>query len=156
MKKSRTRNRNSVLRVPHGRAEVFDKALTQQQFRDECDINRIVKNATRGIAPRFQARGVPQYGDFSQVPDLMGAYELVQRAEAAFMNLPAELRLELDNDPANINQLTQEQVIRFKLGKEAPPSQLPPPAPGQGATGGTEPPEAPQAPSAPAPKGGKG
>lgn len=131
MKNPTIRNRFHHARRYVQLADAPEKALTQQQFKDECDMNRIVQNAQRGIAPRHLARGTPQYGDFSRVPDLADAYNTIQRAESAFMNLPAELRLELGNDPANIGRITPEQIKRHHLGREArkpqtssqPPSQ---------------------------------
>lgn len=126
------RNRNSHARVVVQLAIPPEDSLTQQQFKDECDINRIVQNAQRGIAPKYLARGTPQYGDFSNVPDLPQAYEKIRKAEEAFMNLPAQLRLELNNDPAQINRLTDEQIKRYKLDKDSartnPPSQPPQPS----------------------------
>ena len=132
------RNRNDRMKVTVELAEdVPEKSLTQQQFKDECDMNRIVQNAARGIAPRFMQRGVPQFGDFSEVPSLTDAYDVISRAEEAFMNLPAQLRLELGNDPARINEITKDQIERFKLGKALPPSSQPSeasPAAGQAAS----------------------
>lgn len=121
------RDRNSRLRVRVTHFDYPETAETQQQFADECDMNKIVDRANRGIAPRYQAQGVPQYGDFSNVPDLPTAYAQIQRAEEAFMRLPAQLRLELGNDPARISQLTQDQIKRFGLGKPTTPSQPTPP-----------------------------
>lgn len=136
----------SVVRGRFDRKRVFtrdnsddESPKTQQQFKEECDMNRIVKNAERGIAPRFLARGVPQFGDFSNVPNLMEAHNIMQRAQEAFMNLPAALRLELGNDPTRINELTREQAERFKLTKPTPPPPADPAPPVQGGTAGTEP-----------------
>lgn len=120
--KKRNHAGNIAYRVYHQEpTELPDSLRTQQQFRDECDINRIVKNAERGIPPRFLARGTPQFGDFSNTPSIEEAYDTIQRAHSAFMNLPSQLRLELDNDPANINRLTQDQAERYKLLRELPP-----------------------------------
>lgn len=88
---------------------------TQQQFKDECDMNLIVANAKRGIPPRFLNPSVPQFGDFSDVPDLATAFNLIQEAYEAFLNLPAALRAELGNDPARINELTHDQAVRYNL-----------------------------------------
>lgn len=106
-------------------AEPPQDSLTQQQFKDECDMNRIVKNAMRGVTPRFMRTDQPQYGDFADVPDLHRSFELIQAAEQAFSALPAELRLELNNDPRNITQITLAQSEKYKLGK--PPADLPEP-----------------------------
>jgi len=118
------RDRFHRMRVTNSHFPTPEGAVTQQQFKDECDMNRIVKNAARGIAPSRFARGVANYGDFSEIPDVCEAYSIVQRAQEAFNTLPAELRLELNNDPTNVNKLTREQLERYKLLKQAPaPSQ---------------------------------
>lgn len=118
------RNRNHRMRVVPEVHLIDDNLLTQQQFRDECDMNSIVARANRGIAPSRVNRGTPQYGDFSNVPDIAASYNIVKNAEAAFMKLPAQLRLELDNNPANVNQITKDQLQRYKLLKEdSTPSQ---------------------------------
>lgn len=115
-------------------------ALTQQQFKDECDMNRIVRNAQRGIPPRYLAQGVPQYGDFDVNVDLTAAYNTVARAEEAFSSLPSALRAELGNDPMRFTEITEEQARRFKLIRETPQEIPVPDSAGQAVSGGTEPP----------------
>jgi len=136
------RNRFTRVRRTNQITEIDPALATQQQFKDECDMNRIVKNAARGLAPRF-AQGTPHFADFTEVPDLMGYYQVIERAEIAFMSLPSGLRRELNNDPSRINTLTKDQIVRYKLGKVVPgptPSLEEPPLPaGQGGTAGTEP-----------------
>jgi len=136
------RNRNDRMRVVSILPDAPEKSLTQQQFKDECDINRIVKNAMRGIAPKYTNRGIPRYTDTSNLPDIAEAYNIIRRAEDAFMTLPAQLRLELKNDPANIDRITKDQLQRYKLAREdsTPQPAVPAaPAAGQAATAGTEP-----------------
>lgn len=127
------RNRNHRMRTPHRESEVPEKLRTQQQFKDELDVNNIVAKSNRGIAPSFTNRAVARYMDTSNTPDIAEAFNIIQEAQEAFLQLPAALRLELDNDPVNITQLTQDQARRFKLLKEPPtPSQPSPTPPGAG------------------------
>lgn len=74
-----------------------DPSLAQQQFREDSDINTIVKrfNLT-GELP--QGVSAPQYGDFEQVVDYHSALNLVIAADAAFMALPAHVRARFDNN----------------------------------------------------------
>lgn len=117
-------------------------SLTQQQFKDECDINRIVAQAQRGIAPSFMARGVAQYLDTTKMPpDLQSAYEVIEQAHDAFMSLPAALRRELDDDPRNLEHITREQIDKYRLGRDEDPESE--------AEGAPLASPAPQAPSAP-------
>lgn len=109
-------------RVSARTVETPPNVRTQQQFKDECDINVIVKHAMRGVPPRFMARGTPQYGDFSELPESLDqAYALIDRAQEAFMALPAELRRELDNDPRGLERITLEQAQKYGLTKAPPP-----------------------------------
>lgn len=116
----KVRNRWDRLRITDPQYDTPENSATQQQFKEECDMNRIVENAKRGIPPKFTNRGQPHYGDFSEVPDLTTAYNQIARAEEAFQSLPAQLRLELGNDPRNINKLSVDQIERYKLGKRLP------------------------------------
>ena len=74
-----------------------DPSLAQQQFRDESDINTIVKrfNLTGELPTGVR---VPQYGDFSAVVDYHSALNLVIAADEAFMKMPASVRAKFDND----------------------------------------------------------
>lgn len=96
--------------------------LTQQQFKKECDLNEIVARARKGIAPVFNPRTQPVYGDFTNVPDLCEAMNRVISAREAFMTLPSGLRAELDNDFTRIDDLTEDQIKRYKLGRDLPTS----------------------------------
>lgn len=74
-----------------------DPSLAQQQFREDSDINTIVK--------RFNLSGelpsgvsAPQYGDFTAVTDYHTALNAVIAADNAFMAMPAHVRAKFDND----------------------------------------------------------
>jgi len=77
--------------------------LCQQQYAESADINVLVarfgldKNAVPPMAqdPRF-------YGDFSDVPDLRTALDLVNDAKNKFMDLPPKLRARFNNEPAQL------------------------------------------------------
>jgi phage internal scaffolding protein len=78
-----------------------DASLTQQHFKDECDINNILRqfNVT-GLLP--EATLTPRYGDFTGISDYHSALNQVIAAEDEFMRLPAELRARFENDPAQL------------------------------------------------------
>lgn len=155
MNKHGVRSKFDRLRVPANLPSPTAEAVTQQQFVAECDMNRIVLNAMRGVPSRFaRDPASAKYGDFSGVPDMTQALNKINTAKEAFMTLPARLRLELDNDFRNIDKLTAEQIEHYKLGKAPPeaaepivlPSETPPakakpkpPKAGQAASAGTEP-----------------
>lgn len=79
-------------------------SLTQQQFKDECDINKIVANYVRtGEIPLSALnKRAAMYADVSAVGDLMDALETVQAAREGFATLPAKVRDRFANDPAQL------------------------------------------------------
>ena len=80
------------------------ESRTKQAFKNEVDINQIVKRFTKGkgIDPD-SLQGFPleekNFGDFSDVPDLRTLYERMHNAEEKFSLLPSKVRLKFDNDP---------------------------------------------------------
>lgn len=74
-----------------------DPSLAQQQFREESDINTIVKrfNLTGDLPSGVSA---PVYGDFLAVTDYHTALNAVIAADGAFMALPAHIRARFNND----------------------------------------------------------
>lgn len=91
-----------------------EESLVQQQFADEVDINTIIRRFGLGGAPAY-APGV--YGDFTGVTDYWSAREAVERAEAGFMQLPAEARDKFDNDAGKFlmyaESVTEDDMIEF-------------------------------------------
>ena len=78
-----------------------EPTLTQQQFKEQCDINNIIKNYTQtGELPLSQKVG--QFLDVSHVQDYQTALNTVIEAQSAFDNLPSKIRSRFENDP---NQL---------------------------------------------------
>ena len=86
-----------------------EPSLTVQSEANSCDINLIVERARRGIMP-ITNPAIPQFGDFSDVPDYQTAFERVQAAQAAFDSLPAAVRRRFDNDPALLLEFSQRRT----------------------------------------------
>lgn len=75
---------------------------TQRQFADMCDINKIMESYNCGESITHLNRKVGRYGDFSNIPNYQSALETVQRAQEAFMALPAKTRNRFQNDPQEL------------------------------------------------------
>jgi len=121
-------------------------SMTKQSFKDECDINNIVKRfeATGIIDHINQAHAKGLYTDLPEALDLQTGLNMIAQAEAAFMALPAAARSEFDNDPVkfveafhNPTEAQQERFIALGLAKDTRPPKAP---------------EAPPVPPVPAPK----
>lgn len=76
-----------------------DPGKTQQEFRDEVDINRIMRRVIGGgeFPPELR---VGSFGDFSEVPDFRSSLDLIRHAEEQFQALPALVRDRFQNDAA--------------------------------------------------------
>lgn len=77
-------------------------SLTQQQFREENDINTMMRrfNVT-GAIPAMGLKE-PMYGDFTGIEDFETAVEKVEKARQDFLRLPPELRERFGNDPGEL------------------------------------------------------
>lgn len=104
-----------------------DDSVVQQQFKDECDINVIVKRfGLTGELPN--GIDMPVSGDFTGVTDFHTALTLVRQAQESFQELPAEIRERFNNEPAKViafldNAQNRDEAIR--LGMIAKPVEKP-------------------------------
>lgn len=91
------------------------EGITKSEFAEEANINNIIDKYQRtGMLPA--ARSMPQFGDFSNVPDYQTALESVRSAEEAFYALPADVRAECDNDPGVfVDRVRDEPEFRRML-----------------------------------------
>lgn len=98
-----------------GSTFVFSKpSLAKQSFRDECDINTILRqfNVT-GQLPVGSVQ--PQYGDFSGITDYQSALNAVMAAQDSFLQLPAKVRARFDNDPALFVEFASDEANRDEM-----------------------------------------
>lgn len=106
-----------------------DPSLTDQTFKDECDINTIVDRfGISGTLPLVVRP--PTYGDYTGVFDFQTAMNAVRSAEESFMELPAKVRARFHNDPQELLQFVSEEENRaeaIKLGliPKAKPGEAP-------------------------------
>jgi phage internal scaffolding protein len=95
-----------------------EPTLAQQNFKDECDINYIVRQF--GLTGELPGNTLsPQYGDFTGVLDYHSAVNAVLAAQDDFMALPAQMRSRFNNDPAQLIDflsLEENREEAIKLG----------------------------------------
>jgi phage internal scaffolding protein len=106
--------------------ETTGESLTQQHFAQEADIKTIIKKHDRTGIISHVARGVAQYGDFTEVNEYRESLDLVNNAQASFAQLPSQIRAMFDNDAGAFfefatNPENEEKMVELGL-KEAPPS----------------------------------
>ena len=87
---------------------------TKQSFRDECDINNILRkfNVT-GQLPIGSVQ--PEYGDFSGVTDYQSALNAVMAAQDSFLQLPAKVRSKFNNDPALFVDFASDEANKDEM-----------------------------------------
>jgi len=91
----------------------------QQHHKDECDINVILERFGKtGQMPVNAISGT--YGDFSGVHDYHTALNTLIAAESEFGSLPANIRKQFANEPANLIEFlndpkNKDQAIELGL-----------------------------------------
>ena len=91
------------------------ESLTQQHFKEECDVINIIKRHDRnGIIEHVQ-RGQARYGDFSEVADYREALDLVRDAQDEFMTIPSDIRKKFDNDPGKFYEFVSNPDNKEEL-----------------------------------------
>ena len=76
----------------------LDSSLTQQQFKEEADINTIVDRFLKtGHLP--DSVSMPQYVDYEGVFDFQSAMNVVRAADENFMRMDAKVRARFNNSP---------------------------------------------------------
>ena len=96
-----------------------DESLTQQQFKDEADINTIVNRFMKsGVLPT--PVNMPQYIDYEGVFDFQTAMNTVRQADENFMRMDAKVRARFNNSPQEFleffgNPENIDEAIRLGL-----------------------------------------
>jgi len=110
---------------------------THQEFKDECDINNILKRyQATGVMPQpWKSPPVPSWGDFASAPDYFEAQQLLLEARQAFMSLPSKVRTRFNNNPGNLlafvqdpKNLDEARALGLANPAAPPPAQATPPA----------------------------
>lgn len=109
--------------------------LTQQQFKEEADINTIIE--------RFGINGemptdirMPTFEDFTNIHDFQGAMNAIALARESFDTLPANVRARFNNEPSEFvafcddpNNRAEAEKIGLVRPKPAAPIPEPPKEP---------------------------
>ena len=101
-----------------------EDAVTQQCFKDECDINILLaKFAVTGHLPENVR--VPQYVDFEEAFDFHSSMNVIRAAEEAFNAMPAEVRDRFQNDPGRFLEFANdasnyEEALKMGLAIKRP------------------------------------
>lgn len=122
-----------IERVPTG--VVCGPSMTKQSFKEETDINYIVRKYQKTGMLSFVSDIAPQFMEVDSL-EYQDALNLVIQAQNAFDQMPSNLRKRFENDPAKFLQFTEDQnnlEEMYDLGlatrpvlEEAKPDNTPP------------------------------
>lgn len=79
-----------------------DPSLTKQAFKDECDINRIMKKWLKTGVLTHVSTAAQTFRDVSQGSDYQDLMFKVIEVEDAFSSLPSDVRKKFRNDPVEL------------------------------------------------------
>lgn len=85
------------------------ESRTKQSFRDETDINAIMKKYEKNAIVEHVNRFDGQYGDFLGAVDYHEAMNIVASANSMFETLPATVRARFDNDPSAFLSFVEDE-----------------------------------------------
>lgn len=100
---------------------VVGETMTKQSFKDECDINNILRKYEKtGLISHLSAyRG--RYEELPSNIDYQESLHAIMEADQAFASLPSRLRSRFDNDPALflefVGSATAEQLVEVGLAE---------------------------------------
>lgn len=91
-------------------------SMTQQQYREECDINRIMDRYLRTgvLSDPLENRGTPKYGDYAELGDYMDHMNKVVEANEMFESLPASIRKRFNNNPGELIEFVMDDKNRVE------------------------------------------
>lgn len=111
-------------------SDFYPDGRTKQAFKDQTDINKILKKAQRLGSLSHLVKHGAHYGDYSDVPSLLEAHERIRAGQRVFEDLPSEVKREFNNDQfkffAFVNDPANADRLRTVLpALAAPGAQLP-------------------------------
>lgn len=129
------------IRVP---TPIHGTSRAKQAFKQECDINNILKRYEKTGLVTHLARHGGRYEELPSDVDFQTALNTLMKAEEAFASLPAKIRRRFDNDPAAFlafvqDPRNQDEMIELGLAtrRPDPPAEQAPAEPaGAAASGG--------------------
>lgn len=93
---------------------------TKQAFKDQTDINKLLARAARGDTISHLAKHGAVYGDFSDIDDLMTAQARLAKGVEIFQALPAEIKREFNQSPAEFFNFVNNPENEEKLPEVLP------------------------------------
>lgn len=107
------------------------ESKVQEQFADACQTDTIIRKYNMmGVNP-FIASGSSQYLDTTLIPDFVCAQNAQVKVKEFFDGLPADIRLEFNNDPMQFAEVVSDPKNADYLREIGVLAPLPPKAEGE-------------------------
>lgn len=96
-----------MVRVREKRKFFSKPSLTRQEFKDECDIQTLIRRFGRtqegldALLDVQRSTERAQFGDVSAIPSYQAVNNMLIDSKASFMRLPHEVRARFNNDPVS-------------------------------------------------------
>jgi hypothetical protein len=105
--------------------ETTGESMTQQHFKEESEINNIIKKHDKNGIIESVARGNARYGDFSLVQDYKSSLDTIRDANDNFMEIPSEIRKKFNNNAGEFFNFVQDpnnqpELIKMGLATAIP------------------------------------
>lgn len=114
-----------------------EPSVTQQHFKDECDINNIMAQyEATGLLRVSSNYATGRYADLADVEDYHTSLNKVIAAQEAFDDLPSALRSRFDNDPAKFLEFVTDNKNADELVSLGLANPRPKPVSSEPSTGG--------------------
>ncbi len=104
---------------PRKQVKRYTDGRTKQSFRDECDINLIMKRAAIGGTISHLNKYEGAYADYSDY-DFFEQTQKLTRGREIFDDLPAEVRREFGQNPAAFFDYVNDPANKGVLAKKLP------------------------------------
>jgi len=118
--------------VPHPRVYAYSggQLITKQEFKDETDINNILKMYKQTGIIQHINKNQPLYEDLPDQSDYQTSLNIIMDAENTFATLPSKVRDFFGNDPGRFlgafsDPSMEDKLREFGLLKPVPPEPLP-------------------------------
>lgn len=96
-------------------------SMTDQSYKEATDAKNVVKTFLKTGLVTHINKSASYFADVSDIEDLYESMSKVKAVEKYFMELPAELRKKLDNDPRKLLEVIvdpEKQQLQEELGLE--------------------------------------
>lgn len=92
---------NQCIRRDKKVRKTFEKpSLTKQSFKEECDVNNILKKFAKTGLIEHVNRFSGDYGNYTSVQDYQTSLNQIMSANEMFESLPSKVRARFGNNPA--------------------------------------------------------